>query len=259
MPRKDDERTPAEWREILRNFDYPDEVSSGPRRGRAGRKRAHREDVRRRTKEWVKEERRREPIRPVGALIIVALIIGIGLGSRFLWPDLLGAEKQGTKATATAPADPAAPDNKPSGTPSSSSAPSPSASPAVDLSKAETVAEQMVRLYLTRNPPADGKHGASVLRAAPYMTPALVENLGSSSDPAWDKLVSRGGVSTVGAVKVGPADSGLPGDSPLRVWRKVEATVSVEGYTKYTEQTVLQVELTNSTGTAWRVSRILGL
>ncbi|MFD9819066.1 hypothetical protein [Streptomyces violascens] len=256
----DEERTPQEWREILKSWNYPEEIRKSGWRGRRRRKREHREDVRRQTKEWVKAERRRDPIRPAGALIIVALILGIGLGARFLWPDLRGAGHDRPKAAATVSAAPAAGDNKASAQPSSgSSSPSPSPSAAVDLSNATTVAEQMVRAYLTRNPPADGDHGASVLRAAPYMTPGLTENLASSNDPGWDRLVSNGGVATVGAVKVGPADTGLPTDSPLRVWRKVEATVNVEGYKKYSEQTTLQLELSNSTGTAWHVSRILGL
>ncbi|MGO4420585.1 hypothetical protein AB4Z54_18135, partial [Streptomyces sp. MCAF7] len=145
------------------------------------------------------------------------------------------------------------------GTPSSAPATSPSSSSAADLSDPDNVAEEAIRRYLSRNPPADGDHEASVLRAAPYMTRALVENLASNSDPAFDKLVSRGGIATVRTVKVGPADDKLPVDSPLRVWRKTTAKVYVEGYTNYTETTVLQLELVNSSGDSWRVSRILGL
>ncbi|MCY0963465.1 hypothetical protein [Streptomyces sp. H27-H5] len=66
-------------------------------------------------------------------------------------------------------------------------------------------------------------------------------------------------MSTVAAVKVDPADHGLPGDSPIRVWRKVTAEVNVAGYTTYHETTVLNLELMLSNAGEWRVSRILGL
>ncbi|RLU80145.1 hypothetical protein CTZ27_35445 [Streptomyces griseocarneus] len=251
------EATPEDWRAILRDIDYPDEVRAGPWRGRRGRKRAHRQAVRRRTKKWVAQERRRDPIRPTAAVIVVALVLGIGLGTRYLWPGLLGDHR--ASGTAVASASPSAPQAAPATRPGSGF-PAPSARPsaAVDLSTPEKTAEGLVRAYLTRNPPQDKNHTAPVLRAAPYMAPALVENLASSSDPAWDRLVSRGGISTVGAVKTGPADSALPPDSPIRVWRKAEATVNVEGYTKYSEQTVLQIELTSS-AEGWHATRILGL
>ncbi|MGW2456752.1 hypothetical protein ACWCTA_36315 [Streptomyces sp. NPDC001704] len=257
---KNDEPTPEEWREILASFSYPEEVKKTEgRRGRREAKREHREDVRRRTKEYVREERRRDPLRPAGALIIVLVILGLGVGARFLWPSLLGKSHAGDHATATASATPGAQDDeKPATTPSSSS-PSPSASAPVDLSKPDHVAEEAVRLYLTRNPPKDGDHTASILRAQQYMTAALVENLAGHTDPGWAKLVSRGGVATVSTVKVEPAGNDLPVDSPIRVWRKTTAKVDVEGYTNYSETTVLQVELTNGDGNGWHVSRILGL
>ncbi|MFI7142851.1 hypothetical protein ACIBQ5_35670 [Streptomyces massasporeus] len=260
MTRNDDERTPQEWREILANFQYPEEVKKGRRRERRQAKREHRDNVRRETKDWVREQRRRDPIRPAGALIIVAVILGLGVGARFLWPGLLGDDDTGTRVTTTATPTPGAQDDKPAAEPSTPSAtPSSSASAAVDLSDPDKVAEEAVRLYLTRNPPKDGDHTAPVLRAAPYMTEALVENLASQDDPAWNKLVSRGGVATVRTVKVGPAAADLPVDTPIRVWRKATATVDVEGYTDYTETTALQVEMTNADGDGWRVSRILGL
>ncbi|MFF2308518.1 hypothetical protein ACFVVP_39215 [Streptomyces sp. NPDC058128] len=91
------------------------------------------------------------------------------------------------------------------------------------------------------------------------MTASLVENLTASSDPAWDRLVSRGGVSTVRTVKVEPAGAGLPVDTPLRVWRKTTTTVDIEGYTNYTETPTLQVELMLTDTDEWRITRILGL
>ncbi|TLQ38872.1 hypothetical protein [Streptomyces marianii] len=256
------ERTPDEWREILDSFEYPEEVrKTKGRRGRREAKREHREAVRRRTKEWVREERRRDPIRPAGALIIVVVILGLGLGARYVWPSLLGGDDKGGSVTATASPTPGAQDDKPTaaGTSAPSAPPSSSASAAVDLDDPDHVAEEFVRLYLTRNPPKDGDHTASVLRAEPYMRPALVENLAAQADQAWNKLVSRGGIATVRTVKVEPAGTDLPVDTPIRVWRKTTAKIDVEGYEDYSETTVLQVELTNGDGTGWRVSRILGL
>ncbi|MFC9015691.1 hypothetical protein ACFTZG_06040 [Streptomyces albidoflavus] len=257
---KNDEPTPEEWREILASYSYPEEVKrTKGRRARREAKREHRDDVRRRTKEYVREERRRDPLRPAGALIIVVVILGLGVGARFLWPGLLGESHRGDRVTATASPMPGAQENEePAATPSSSS-PSPSASAAVDLSKPNHVAEEAIRIYLTRNPPKDGDHTASALRAEPYMTAALIENLAGHTDPEWSKLVSRGGVATVRTVKVEPAGTDLPVDTPVRVWRKTTAKVDVEGYEDYSETTVLQVELTNGDGDGWRVSRILGL
>ncbi|MGW2227455.1 hypothetical protein [Streptomyces formicae] len=259
---KNDDRSPQEWREILRSWDYPEEVETGRRRERRRARRAHRTEARRRTTQWVREERRRDPIRPRAALVIVAVILGLGVGARWLWPGLNGDDDR-PSASVSASSTPAVQDDKPGTgeTDTATSSPSSSPSPAADLSKPDHVAESAIRRYLTRNPPADGDHTAPVLKAAPYMAPALVENLASSSDPAWDKLVSRGGVATVTTIKAGPVPEKkrLPVDTPLRVWRQVTAKVHVKGYTDYDEQHVLQVELTNPSGNAWRVTRILGL
>ncbi|MFE0654363.1 hypothetical protein ACFVZH_38095 [Streptomyces sp. NPDC059534] len=257
---KSDEPTPQEWREILANFRYPDHVNEVPRSKRGGAKRAHRDAVRRNTTEWVREQRRREPLRPAGAAIILALILALGAGARWVWPGLLGDEAA-TQVTTTAAPSPQGPDDKPSAPapPASSPSPSTSPTPSINLNDPERVAEEALRLYLARNPPIDKSHRAAVLRAAPYMSASLVENLTASSDPAWDRLVSRGGVSTVRTVKVEPAGADLPRDTPLRVWRKTTATVDIEGYTTYTETTTLQVELMLTDTDEWRITRILGL
>ncbi|WP_331720124.1 hypothetical protein OG762_51750 (plasmid) [Streptomyces sp. NBC_01136] len=256
----DDERTLREAREILASFQYPDDVKrTKGMRNRRTAKREHREEVRRNTKEWVREQRRRDPIRPAAALIVVAAVLAIGAGTRYLWPGLLGGnDHQDAKPAATATPTPGVQDDAPA-TSSSTPSATPSSSAAVDLSDPDHVAQEALRLYLTRNPPQDGDHSASVLRAAPYMTPALVENLASQDDPSWEKLVSRGGVATVSTVKAGPADSKLPANTPIRVWRKVTAKVDVKGYTDYSENTVVQAELTNGDGKGWHVSRIVGL
>ncbi|MCX4690943.1 hypothetical protein [Streptomyces sp. NBC_01408] len=259
------DRTPQEWRDILAGVNYPEEVKKGgSRRERRSAKAVHRHEVRRRSHEWVREQRRHDPIRPAGAVIIVVLVLALGAGARWVWPGLLG-EKQPAGASAAAPADPA-PDSgeakvpaisaPPSAVPSAS--PSPSAPPA-DLANPDRVAEQFMRIYLTRNPPQDQKHAEVVERAKAFMTPALVVNLSEHTDPAWDKLVSRGGISKVRSVAVAPAGKDLPGDSPLRVWRQATAAVDVDGYTDYSENTVLQLEMMTSGNGKWHITRILGL
>ncbi|MEW1551513.1 hypothetical protein [Streptomyces tsukubensis] len=258
-----DDKTPQEWRELLNSYTYPEEVrATDGRRARRRAKKRHREDSRRRTTEWVREQRSRDPLRPGGAFIIVVLVLALGLGARYLWPGLLGEDKtddgKGSKTAATASPTPGAPAAGGPSTPSSPSASSSSPAPAVDRSAPDAVAREAIRLYLTRTPPQDQTHGDAVLRAAPYMSPALVENLAAHRDKAWDRLVSRGGVSTVKTVTVSPAGKDLPADSPLRVWRKVVAEVHVEGYTNYKETTTLQAEVVHADD-GWQVSRLMGL
>lgn len=251
-----DERSPQEWRELLRNANYPEEIRrTKGRRARRQARREHTQEVRRQTIEYVRAERRREPIRPAAAVITIAVILALGVGARFLWPNFVG--DGGGRATVIASPTPTGKDDEPGTGTDTSPPPSPSSSSA-DRSDPEHVAKETVRIYLTRNPPKDKEHSASALRAEPYMTPALVKNLASSSDPAWDKLVSRGDVTTVRSVEANPAGDELPTDSPLRVWRKIVARVHVVGYETFDETTSLRAEVTK-TDDGWRVSRILGL
>ncbi|MFJ4778311.1 hypothetical protein [Streptomyces sp. NPDC088762] len=259
------DRTPQEWRDILANVRYPEEVKKGgSRRERRRAKAAHLQEVRRQSHDWVREQRRRDPIRPTGAVIIVVLVLALGAGARWVWPGLLGEKQPAAAASA-----PAAPGSEDAGAQAPAASAPPSAAPSVappsaaappaDLGNPDRVAEQFMRIYLTRNPPQDQKHRTVVQRAEAYMAPALVVNLSEHTDPAWDKLVSRGGVSKVRSVAVAPAGKDLPGDSPLRVWRQATATVDVDGYTDYSETTVLQLELMTSGNGKWHITRILGL
>ncbi|MEV6677604.1 hypothetical protein AB0N09_12160 [Streptomyces erythrochromogenes] len=257
------ERTPQEWREILADIRHPEEAGkAGSRRARRRAKAVHHQEMRRRSHEWVREQRRRDPIRPTAAAIIVVAVLALGVGTRWVWPGLLG-EKQPAATTGRAPAAPGHEDggaevptaSAPPGTPSATPAPQPS--PA-DLDNPDRVAERFARGYLTRNPPQDQTHKAVVERVRPLLSPALAANLSEHTDPAWDKLVSQGGISTVSSVAVTPSGKDLPGDSPLRVWRRATTVVAVDGYTDHTETTVLQVELMNSSG-KWHITRILGV
>ncbi|MFD7978765.1 hypothetical protein [Streptomyces sp. NPDC059071] len=256
MAKDEGRRTPQEFRELLKGgYDYPAEVDAERGRRRRRARRAYRRSERQRTTAWIEQERRREPISARAALLVVAVLLGVGALARF-GPDSVTGRDHGADKVAPAPsASTTGADDKPSAT---ASAPSPSPSAPVDLSDPNLVAEQFTRHYLTRNPPVDQDHTAAVRRAAPWATEALVENLAGNDDPAFGRLVSRGGVATVDTVTVGPASDKLPPDTPLRVWRIVTAKVDVVGYTTYTETTTLQIELTN-TGAGWRVARILGV
>ncbi|MFF5924174.1 hypothetical protein ACFY8C_38490 [Streptomyces flavochromogenes] len=256
---KDEEqRTAAQFRELLKSgYDYPEGVEEQRGRRRRRARRAFRKGERDRTTQWIDQERRREPISSRAALLVVVALLAIGVLGRYGPAWITGQDAAADKVTATASATPSGHANdKPA--PSSPAAPSPSPDAVVDLSVPDRVAEEFVRNYLTRNPPVDEDHTAAVRRAAPWATAALVDNLSGHDDPAFARLVSRGGVATVATVTVKPADTRLPGDTPLRVWRTVTAKVDVVGYTTYSETTTLQTELIHD-GAGWRVDRILGV
>ncbi|MFG3041859.1 hypothetical protein ACGFYZ_33660 [Streptomyces sp. NPDC048330] len=259
MPKNEDRRTPAQFRELLNaEYDYPEDIEN--ERGRRGRRarRAYRKGERARTAQWIDQERRREPISSRAAFLVVVALLAIGVLGRF-GPDWISGGDTGADKVAAVPsATPPGADGKPAPSSSPATVPAPSATSSADLTDPDAVAEAFVRQYLTRNPPVDQDHTAAVYRAAPWATAALVENLSGHDDPAFDRLVSRGGVSTVSTVTVKPAGTRLPVDTPLRVWRTVKAKVDVVGYTTYSETTTLQTELIND-GASWRVARLLGV
>ncbi|MFF2548374.1 hypothetical protein ACFVUY_38255 [Kitasatospora sp. NPDC058063] len=252
----DREPTPQEWREILsRPFDLPEEARTGTRRQRRAARAEHRHASKQQTRAWIEEQRRRDPVSPAGAILAVLLILGIGVGARLLWPS------GGHQAAGPAPAASAAPTVAPGGLPPVPTTTAPDTpEPTHDRTNPEAVAQEAVRLYLTRDSVKDQDHKASVERAAPYLTPALVANLEGHTDPGFVKLVSQGAASAkVTAVTLAPADPGLPPDTPLRIWRKVTATITVTGYDTTTQTTVLQAEVTQTDDGQWRVSALLGL
>ncbi|MFE7412715.1 hypothetical protein [Streptomyces laurentii] len=248
---------PQHFRDLLRaRYDYPDDIEDERGRRRRRARRGYRRAERARAAQWIAQERRREPIAARAALAVVVLLLGAGVLAR-VGPDWLSSRHdQPGRASAPATPQPTTADDKPA---PSSAPPSPTASPSPDLSEPDTVAEQFVRHYLTRNPPADQDHTAAVRRAAPWATEALTGNLTGNDDPAFGRLVAQGGVSTVSAVTVRPGGDQLPADTPLRVWRTVTATVDVVGYTRYTEKTTLHTELTTTGAGGWKVARVLGV
>lgn len=242
-------QNPDEWRDLLRNS-YPDEIAEAPR-GRAKRRaqKAYRQRKRQAAYDKVREEREKEPVTSGGVLVVILVLLAIGAVS---WLLRGGGDDDGQEQGKGRPAVSASP------SPSSSPTPSASPSPSVDAGDSDAVARAWARAYYTRDPYKDQTHRMSVDRASRWMTSQLRTNLSESSDPEWGKLVSRGGVSKVTAVKVAPAGTKLPADTPLRVWRTLTVAMKVHGYDDYTENRTVRAELTRS-GDQWQVSRVLGV
>ncbi|MFF7726024.1 hypothetical protein [Streptomyces sp. NPDC008001] len=262
MSKNQNQRPSSEWRELLKaEYDYPEEIEkSGKRRVRRKARKAYRQEQREEYKRRLAEERRREPITAGGAILVMVVILAIGAAAAHWWPDRTGAPATvghagDTARTATAQ------DGGPTSAPPVPQAPQPSPSAKADRSKPEKSAEGWARAYLTRNPPVDKTHTASVDRAAPWMTDALVTNLKQFDDKAWAELVSNGGVSKVDKVTVGPADDDRvrqQADTEARVWRKTSVDITVKGYRTYTEKRVYLTEIM-LTSDGWRVGRVLGV
>ncbi|MGK5548215.1 hypothetical protein ACSNOH_26325 [Streptomyces sp. URMC 127] len=264
MSKKQEQRPSSEWRELLKaEYDYPEEIEkAGKRRVRRKARKAYRQEQREEYKRRLAEERRREPITAGGAILVMVVILAIGAAVTHWWPDRTGAPSTvghagDTSRTQTMDG----PGGDRSSAPPAPRPPQPSPSVNVDRSKPEKTAEGWARAYLTRNPPVDKTHTASVERAAPWMTDALVVNLKQYDDKAWAELVSNGGVSTVDKVTVGPADDDRvrkQADTEARVWRKASIDVTVKGYRTYTETRVYLTEIM-LTSDGWRVGRVLGV
>ncbi|MFI1621870.1 hypothetical protein ACH4VT_33670 [Streptomyces lydicus] len=245
----DKHRTPEELRGLLRG-NYPEDVEEFPhRRQRRRAKKAYRRQQVRATHEWVREEREKEPTTAAGAIALVVLLVLIGVVVHWLTPS--DSDGHGTETgKRTHPTVTVSPHHTPT--------PSPSATPSVAADDSDAVAQAWARAYYSRNPPQDRTHRGVAERASRLMTKQLTANLSEHSDPDWDKLVSRGGISTVTGAKVSLAGTDLPADTPLRVWRQIAVTIKVAGYTHYTDTRTVQAELSRL-GDQWRVSRVLGL
>ncbi|MEU3268822.1 hypothetical protein [Streptomyces bacillaris] len=257
-------RTPADFRELLREvYEVPEVEEEGKRRQRRRARRQARRTAKtdRKTtmKQVLEDERAKEPMNPAGAALIIVVILVLGFGAT-KW--ITGDEK-GQRSVSTAPssaaADPAGGGTTASSPPSPSVTASPSVSlPPVDLSSPEKTAEGWARVYMTRNPPVDREHKTVVERAAPWMTDALTRNLAGNEDRWWNNLISNGGVSTVTTVEIGKADEELGIDTPLRAWREVTVKAVIDGYKTYDKTYVFQAEMTRDDD-EWRVSRVQGV
>ncbi|MET9413361.1 hypothetical protein ABZY03_04075 [Streptomyces klenkii] len=264
MSKDKNQRPSSEWRELLKaDYDYPEEIEkAGKRRVRRKARKAYRQEQREEYKRRLADERRREPITAGGAILVMVVVLAIGAAAAHWWPDRTGAPSTvGHAGDTTRVQTGGGQDGGQPSTPPAPKPPQPSPSAKADRSKPEKAAEGWARAYLTRNPPVDKTHTASVDRAAPWMTDALVVNLKQFDDKAWAELVSNGGVSKVDKVTVGPADDDrvrMQADTEARVWRRTSADITVKGYRTYTETRVYLTEIM-LTSDGWRVGRVLGV
>ncbi|MFD0383192.1 hypothetical protein ACFQ2B_14995 [Streptomyces stramineus] len=158
MSKKQDERPPSEWRELLKaEYDYPEEIEkAGKRRVRRRARKAYRQEQREEVKRRLAEERRREPITSGGAILLIAAVLAVGAAATQWWPDRTGAPSTvGHAGDRARTLD--APDSAPPSAPPAPRAPQPSPSATADLSKPEKSAEGWARAYLTRNPRWTGR------------------------------------------------------------------------------------------------------
>lgn len=259
----DKPRGPDGWRELL-NEALParpqPENTTGSRRERRRARKAAGIEHRWRTREAIDAERRREPVTAGGAALLIVAILAVGAGARWLsgedYAPATPAVSPSAEVTQAPSPPPAERDDPPAARDQIELA---DEDEAPDLSDPEQVAREWASAYLTRNPPEDQGHTASVERAAAWMTEALALNLAEHDDPLYHTLVSRGGVSEVTDVTVETADPDLGTDTPVRVWRQLSITVEVQGYTDYTDTHEVQAEIIQADEDAWLVARVLGL
>ncbi|WTX01053.1 hypothetical protein OG216_47435 (plasmid) [Streptomycetaceae bacterium NBC_01309] len=234
-------------------------------RGRRAAKRARRAAERADTAARLRAGR--DGVGPGRALVGLAVLVLLAGGAWLFGQAVGGPDRPLAAADARPSAAPSAAADEVA--PAAAAGPSapPSSAARADRTGPERVAEEWVRAYLTRDPLADQSHTAAVDRAAPWAVAALTANLSAYRDPAFDRLVSLGASSTVTAVDVRPAATGLPPDTPLRVWRQTAVRITLtgeDGPTDHPTATVveeirtLQVELVAGSG-GWLVSRVLGV
>ncbi|MFF8786906.1 hypothetical protein [Streptomyces sp. NPDC015125] len=244
--------TAAEWRDLLRNEELPEEFADMPRRKR-----------RRAAKRWRSARRleREQAIRgargkpsttlavPAIALIVAA---GIALGS-LLWLD-----EGGPARSASDKGSPAAPVTTPSTTPST-----PAARPTVKLTAPDQVAREFTNAYTTRLPYQDGSHAAAVKRAAPYASSPLVENLKRHGDRDFDHLVAaqaREAKPTRTQISQPSGKQRPAPDTSIRLYRRADVTIAVKGTDSYTYTRHLTLEVSRAdTSAPWMVTRVLGI
>ncbi|MDN3294642.1 hypothetical protein QWM81_11360 [Streptomyces ficellus] len=264
MEKKPRERPsgPEDWRELLRTqYDYPEDLApeGAGRKARRRAKKEWREADRESRRAYIRGVREREPASPGGVIVLIVALLVIGGVASWLFPkdsedDAKAADH--VQASPTAAVSGADSSSGTAGQPPASASPS---APAVDLSQPDEVSAAFIKAYLTRDPVKDQGPQASVERAEPWMTKSLRDNLAAHPDPAYKRLVIRGGVATVGKVEVAEAGDELPVDIPkVRAFREVRASIAVKEWETKTEVRTLHLELVYTTE-GWLVARILDL
>ncbi|OEV09331.1 hypothetical protein [Streptomyces nanshensis] len=246
-------KTPADWRDVLRKEEPPEEYAELPWRKRRRAKRSWRSARRDARARWIAQERRKTPTSlAVPALAIMAA--AAVLTASWLWPDEDHTPgKPRPKPTITAPDD---------ATRRPSTSPTPSASPSA-ASGPESLAKAFAAAYTARRPLQDGSHKASVDRAAPYASEALIANLKGHQDRDFNKLVaSQAEQATPTKIVVsGPTGKDRPAaDTSIRRWLATTITLDVEATDSYTYTRTLTLEISRSdTSGPWMVTRVLGV
>jgi hypothetical protein len=241
----------AEWRDLLRNDELPEEFAELSRRKRRRAAKHWRSARREEREQHIRDARKKTPT-PL-AVPAVALLAAVAVAvAALLLPS------NDTQDRAKAKASPAAPAEVSPTTPSS-----PAASPTVTLTDPDQVAKEFVTAYSTRLPLQDGSHAAAVKRAAPYASAPLVDNLKRHSDKDFNRLVAAQATEAK-PTKVEitqPTDKQRPApDTSIRIWRQATVTVAVKGTDPYTYTRHLTVEVARAgLQTPWMVTRVLGI
>ncbi|MER0477025.1 hypothetical protein ABR737_01400 [Streptomyces sp. Edi2] len=244
--------TAAEWRDLLRKDELPDEFADLPRRQRRRAAKRWRSARRMEREQAIRHARSKPPTTlAVPALaLVVAAAIAVGT---LLWPG-----DDGPARTSKPKAGPAAPISTPSTTPST-----PAAHPTVELTDPDKVAREFVNAYTTRLPYQDGSHAAAVKRAAPYASTPLVENLKRHGDKDFDHLVAAQALEAKPTkVEIAqPTEKQRPApDTSVRVYRQATVTIAVKGTDPYTYTRHLTLEVSRADPSApWMVTRVLGI
>ena len=245
-------RTPADWRDLLRQEELPEEFGALPRRQRRRARRRWRSARRDEHTRWISEQRRRTPtplVIPLVALLVAGVVTAVSL-----WPR---AQDESTRPRKPTPAPTVV-----SPAPSRTSA-SPTAEPTVAMDDPDQVAKAFATAYCTRRPLQDGTHAGAVERAEPYASGPLVANLKRHEDRDFNELVAAQAIeATPSTVKVALPDAAdrPAADSSIRVWRKVTVTVDVQATEPYSYQRVLTLEVSRAdTDRPWMVTRVLGV
>ncbi|MFI1765189.1 hypothetical protein ACH41H_24460 [Streptomyces sp. NPDC020800] len=246
--------TAAEWREILRKEDLPDDIAELPRRKRRRAAKHWRSARRLEREQAIRTARGKAPVTLAVPLLAVLLAGAVAAGS-LLWPNHKENKPHATpKATASAAA---------AGEPQTTAAPTPAETPTVAITDPDKVAEGFATAYSTRMVMEDATHAAAVRRAAPYASDALVANLKRHDDRDWNKLVAAQAreAKPTKTVIAKPNEKQRPApDTDIRIWRQATVTVAVTGTDNYTYTREMTLEVSRADiGTPWMVTRVLGL
>jgi hypothetical protein len=241
--RRESPEAPESWRDLVKpGYDYPDDFDDMGRGERRRAKKTWRREDQGQRMAWLRDQRRAEPMSPVGIVVVVLLfaVVILGLGGGL--PKLLGRgdNNQQQPVGLLTPADPLPlpTGSAASGSPSGSSTVVPSETtpppatlrpnPAATLS-ANDVVGKWARQFYTRNP-ATRSYSDFVNDAAQYMTDDLAAGYIAQGDSTYEALKTQNGTSkVVSAVVTAPKPGTAPTDTDDRISRFVPIVVDISG------------------------------